>query len=50
MFTAIMFIIGFSLGATLAYISFKPVHEALESLEAKHERLISIISQWQKKV
>jgi len=45
-----MFILGFICGAILSYISFRPVHLALESLEKKHEQLISILSQWQRKV
>jgi hypothetical protein len=50
MLMMILFILGFLFGATLMWLYVKKVHELLESLDEKYERLINIIATWQKKV
>ena len=50
MYIFISFILGLLLGYGISYYGLRMIREALESLENKHDRLISILSEWQKKI
>lgn len=50
MVTSSIFSIGVLVGFAFAYISFVPVHKALQSLEKKYDQVINVLSVWQKKL
>lgn len=44
------FIIGFLTGTTMLYLFFNKVHNYLTVLDKKHDKIINILSHWQKKI
>ena len=50
MFEALCFVLGFIFGVSSCWYYYNRVHKLLLELDGKYNRLVTLISEWQKKI